>query len=70
MVKYNEVKDFIESNQRNPSKHNFEERFKYYNWLKHNRKLYATGEMKEERVEKFNVLLALVEEHKRKNQYA
>lgn len=50
VIHYKEVKDFIESNQRNPSKHNLEERFKYYNWLKHNRKLYAAGEMKEERV--------------------
>ena len=69
LAKYNEVKKFIESNKRNPSKHNPEERFKYYNWLKHNRQLLNSGEMKQERVEAFNQLLALVEENKRKNQY-
>lgn len=30
-----------------------EERRQYINWIKHNRKLYAAGEMKEERVERF-----------------
>ena len=45
-----EVKSFIESNHRNPSGHNPEERFKYCNWLKHNKKLLNAGEMKEDRV--------------------
>lgn len=67
--KYNEVVAFIEANKRNPSKHSDEERGRYLNWLKHNRKLYAAGEMKEERVEAFEKLLFLCEEHKRKNQY-
>lgn len=67
--KYNEVVAFIETNKRNPSKHSDEERGRYLNWLKHNRKLYAAGEMKEERVEKFQVLLELIEHYKRKNQY-
>lgn len=39
------------------------------NWIKHNRKLYSAGVLKEERVEKFKELLALMEENKRKNQY-
>ena len=69
MMKINEVKTFIETNHRNPSKHDPEERFKYYNWLKHNRKLYSAGELKEERIEKFKELLGLIEEYKRKNQY-
>ena len=69
LAKYNEIKGFIESNQRNPSKHNPEERFKYYNWLKHNRQLLNSGEMKQERFEKFNELLAIIEEYKRVNQY-
>ena len=50
LKKYREVKDFIETNHRNPSRHNHEERFKYLNWLKHNKKLLNAGEMKEERV--------------------
>lgn len=59
--KYNEVVAFIETNKRNPSKHSDEERGQYLNWIKHNRKLYAAGEMKEERVEKFRELIDLCE---------
>ena len=69
MKKYNEIVAFIEREHRNPSKHYPEERGRYYNWLKHNRKLYTAGEMKEERVEKFKELLALCEEYRRVNQY-
>jgi hypothetical protein len=69
LEKYNEVKNFIETNKRNPSKHNDEERGRFFNWLKHNRKLYAAGEMKEERVDKYKELLALCEKYKRVNQY-
>lgn len=36
--KYQEVVTFIETNKRNPSKHSDEERGRYLNWLKHNRK--------------------------------
>ena len=67
--KYQEVVAFIESNKRNPSKHDDEERGRYLNWLKHNRKLYAAGEMKEDRVEKFMKLIELSEKYKRVNQY-
>ena len=69
LARYNEVMTFVEKNKRNPSKHDPEERGKYLNWIKHNRKLYAAGEMKEERVAKFKELLVLVEKYKRKNQY-
>lgn len=62
------MKEFIEREHRNPS---FipEERGQYLNWIKHNRKLYSAGLLKEERVMKFNELLVLMEENKRKNQY-
>ena len=69
LTKYNEVKSFIESNQRNPSKHNPTERGLYLNWLKHNRQLMNQGELKTERLEAFKDLLAIVEENKHKNQY-
>lgn len=69
LARYNEVKSFIETNHRNPSKHDPEERGLYLNWIKHNRKLYAAGTLKSERVEQFNLLLALMGENKRKNQY-
>lgn len=67
--RYNEVVDFIQTNHRNPSKHVPEERFKYCNWLKHNKKLLNSSELKQGRVEKFNELLAMMEENRRVNQY-
>lgn len=66
--RYEEVKSFIETNHRNPSKHRIEEH-DMLNWVKHNRKVMNKGAMKEERLETFNALLALIEENKRKNQY-
>jgi hypothetical protein len=38
-------------------------------WLRHNKKLYNSGELKEERMEMFKRLLELMEDNKRKNQY-
>lgn len=69
LEKYNEVKSFIETNKRNPSKHNPEERYRYLNWMKHNKKLLNSGEMKQKRVETFKKLLIIVDENKHKNQY-
>ena len=69
LEKYSEVVEFIKSNKRNPSKHCDEERGGYLNWLKHNRILYALGEMKEERKALFEKLLTLSDSYKRKNQY-
>ena len=66
--RYNEVKEFIEREHRNPSKYRLEEH-DMLNWIKHNRKLFVAGELKPDRVEKFKVLLALIEENKRVNQY-
>ena len=67
--RYEEVKDFIKVNKRNPSKHDEEERGKYLNWIKANRKVLNAEKMKPERVEKFKELLALTEQYRRKNQY-
>lgn len=47
LTKYNEVKEFIEREHRNPSKFIPEERGQYLNWIKHNRKLYSAGLLKE-----------------------
>ena len=69
LEKYNEVVTFIETNKRNPSKHSDVERGRYLNWMKHNRKLYAAGEMKGERLELFNKLLSLAEQYHHVNQY-
>lgn len=69
LAKYNEVVGFIQSNHRNPSRYNPEERFKYCNWIKHNKKLLNSGALKQERVELFERLLSLCEKFKRVNQY-
>lgn len=68
LVRYNEVKGFIEREHRNPSKHRIEEHL-LLNFVKHNRKLLNAGKMKADRVEKYNELLVLSERYKRKNQY-
>ena len=66
--RYNEVKEFIEREHRNPSKHRIEEH-DMLNWLKANRKALNAGKMKAERVEKFRKLLDMTEQYRRKNQY-
>ena len=67
--RYDEVVAFIKKNQRNPSKYVDEERGRYCNWLRHNRKVYHGGKMKEERRELFARLLEMMELYRRKNQY-
>lgn len=68
LVKYNEVRDFIETNQRNPSKFIPEERG-LRNWVRHQQKLVNKGELKPERVEMFNRLLSLAEANRHVNQW-
>lgn len=69
MKKYEEVAVFIETNKRNPSRYDPVERGLYCNWIKHNRKMMNSGEMKEERIVLFEKLLAKMEENKRVNQW-
>ena len=68
LARYNELKTFIETNKRNPSKHRMEEH-DMLNWLKANRKLLNAGKMKQERIKMFEELRALIEQYKRVNQY-
>jgi hypothetical protein len=68
LAKYNEVVEFVESNRRNPSKHRIEEH-DYLNWLKANRKQVNAGSMKPDRFGKFTILLEMMEQYKRVNQY-
>lgn len=68
LSRYNEVKAFIERERRNPSKYYPEEKLMVH-FLKRGRKLMNAGEMPEDRIEKFKVLLALAEENKHVNQY-
>jgi hypothetical protein len=67
-AKYNEVKAFIETNKRNPSKFIPEERG-LRNWVRHQQKLVNKGELKPERVELFNHLLSLAEANRHVNQW-
>ena len=68
MTRYNEVKEFIEREHRNPSKHRIEEH-DMLNWLKANRKTMNKGDLKPERAEMLERLLSLCREYRRVNQY-
>ena len=68
LTRYNEVKSFIETNHRNPSRHRIEEH-DMLNWVKHQRKQMNAGELKEPRLSLFGELLELSEKYKHVNQY-
>ena len=68
LTRYNDVKNFIEENHRNPSKHWIEEH-DMLNWVKQQRKLLNVGKLKAERMERFKELMALMDSCKRINQY-
>ncbi len=68
MARYYELKDFIETNHRNPSKYNPEEMLMVH-FMKRGRKLMNAGELAEPRLSMFKELLELSEQYKRKNQY-
>ena len=63
---YNEVKNVIETNKRNPSKYEPTERG-MLNWQKQQRKLINAGALKQDRVELFNELQVLVEKYRHVN---
>ena len=65
---YEAVKEFIDANHRNPSRHRIEEHL-LLNWVKQQRKLLNAGALKPERLVAFNKLMELWEENKRVNQY-
>lgn len=67
-IRYNEVKTFIETNHRNPSKYYPEEKLMVH-FLKRGRKLMNAGVLAEPRLGMFKELLTLSERYKRKNQY-
>ena len=68
LIRYNEVRTFIETNKRNPSKYKPEERLMVH-FLKRGRKLMNAGELKEPRLSQFKEVLVLTEHFKRKNQW-
>ena len=67
-IRYNEVKTFIETYHRNPSKYVDEERG-LRNWVKQQKKLLNAGALEGQRLMMFNELLWLGEQYRRKNQY-
>lgn len=67
LTRYEEVKAFIETNKRNPSRHRIEDH-DMLNWLKANRKSMNAGDLKEPRLSLFKELLVLSEKYKRINQ--
>ena len=67
-IRYEEVKSFIETNKRRPSKFVDSERG-LRNWWKQQQKRLNAGELKEDRIEAFKRLLELGEKYKRVNQY-
>lgn len=67
-ARYEEVKSFIETNRRNPSKYVAEERLMVH-FLKRGRKMLNAGELAEPRFSQFIELLELSNKYKRKNQY-
>ena len=68
LTKWQEVIDFLETNHRKPSKFIPEER-NMRSWWKHNKKLMNAGEMKEDRLPLFKILLNIGEKYRRVNQY-
>ena len=55
LIRYNEVKGFIEMNHRNPSRHRIEEH-DMLNWVKQQRKLMNAGRLKIERIERLTIV--------------
>ena len=68
MSKWQEAVDFLETNQRRPSKFIPEER-NMRSWWKHNKKLMNAGKLKAGRIELFQRLLELGEQYRHVNQY-
>ena len=70
---YEQMMSFMETNQRRPSKYRLEEHrleeHDMLNWFKATKKRVAKGELSEERLKKFNVLLEVAEKYRRLNQY-
>lgn len=66
--KYQEVMAFVVCNHRKPSKYYPEERLLFH-FIHHNKKLLNARALKAERLERFEGLLALCDQYRRKNQY-
>ena len=65
---YEQMMTFMNENHRRPSKHRLEEH-DMLNWFKAIKKRITKGELSEERLKKFNVLLEVADKYLRLNQY-
>ena len=65
---YVQMMTFMNENHRRPSKHRLEEH-DMLNWFKATKKRITKGELSEERLKKFNILLEVAEKYRRLNQY-
>lgn len=65
---FEQMMAFMETNRRRPSKHRLEEH-DMLNWFKATKKRIAKGELPEERLKKFTVLLEVANKYRRLNQY-
>ena len=68
LTRYNDVKEFIGANKRNPSKYVAEERLMVH-FLKRGRKMLNAGELAEPRFSQFLELLELSSRYKHINQW-
>lgn len=68
MIQWKELMNFMDANKRRPSKFIDSERG-LRNWWKHQQKLLNAGDLRPDRIEKFNELLNLGEKYKHVNQY-
>ena len=67
-ARYDEVVAFMEENHRRPSKYAAEERL-MWNWMRLNVKLMNKNELPADRLEKFEKLMIIADQYRRKNQY-
>ncbi len=65
---YRDVMVFVLTNHRRPSKYK-EKEMKMVNWIKYNHKLQLRDNLKSERREKFEKLMAILADYRRVNQY-
>ena len=67
-AQYERMMEFMKTNHRRPSKHRLEEH-DMLNWFKATKKMIAKGDYPPERLKKFEHLMEVANEFRRKNQY-
>ena len=67
-AQYERMMEFMKTNHRRPSKHRLEEH-DMLNWFKATKKMIAKGDYPPDRLKKFELLMEVANEFRRKNQY-